>query len=150
MAIHSGLSNLGNTDWNFNSFDLDPDISNDIQQTLTRLIGYNANYDKWLTVPVDAQGRILVSTAQVQGGSPSITSQNVLLATEKLLLSANPGRRAYIIYNNTGFTLNLYFVTGATVFLPIAAGTSYSDDIYLGAVYGQGATSALTVTIVEY
>lgn len=150
MPIHSGLSNLGNTDWNFNSFDIDPDISNDIQQTLTRLIGYNANYDKWLTVPVDAQGRILVSTSQVQGNVPSISTVALLIGVETLLLSVNNGRRAYTVMNTGAVQIQVYFVAASGSSIPLASGGVYTDDLTLGTVYGKSLSANTSVTVIEY
>lgn len=149
--LHSDRNDIGNTDWLFDQFMNDPNISQDFQQTLTRILALDAINGIWKSLQTDQLGRLYVTTQQVQGAIPVITNVNVIAATETLLLSANNNRRAFMVINNGGSLLQLYFNSGTSnPNIPLFPSGVYNDDVTLGAVFAKGVGANVSTIVVEY
>lgn len=143
-------NDIANLDIQLQSFDNNPDIELNIIQAISRLFGYDAANHLWRRIPVDSQGRMLVTNAEVQGSAPTITYFNLAQNTETLLLSTNNSRRSMMIINISVQPFQLYFSTPKANFLNISAGLYYFDDLTLSAVYAFCTTVGCNLRVLEY
>lgn len=131
-------------------FDLDIPISDDIQDTISRVMGYHEAAETFKYLRTDGQGRLLVSSAASAVSTATTTSTNVL-AAGTTLLAENTARRQYIVYNAGAEAIELFF-GNVGVFgngLPLAAGAYFADDIYVGKLTAICAVGPVGVRLVE-
>lgn len=146
----SSRNDIANTDWNLQAFNNNPDIEENIIQALVRMLGFDSANALWRSLLVDNQGRLLVSTAQVQGNVPTI-SRAAVPNSETLILSANPNRRGLLIQSVNNPPCNIYFTTGSTWAISLGTGAAYYDDLTLSNVYAKSANANTAfLIVVEY
>lgn len=126
-------------------------LSDDLQDTLSRLFGWYDAGQFWKKVNVDSQGRLLTSANAGQINAGNISTTVVGLVALKVL-SANLLRRTFLIKND-GVT-NLFFgfdaaVTAVSGF-PLYPGEMYSDDVYVGDIYLISSAANGSVKAIEY
>lgn len=128
----------------------DEDISDNIQQTLSRLLGFDDSNNRFDLVKIDTDGRLLVSSSQTKTDSAN-NSQVAPTTSDITVLAANPDRKQYIIQNVGGVDVYLNFgatvVTGTDMLL--AAGATFIDEIYQGTVTGKTISGTADLRVVE-
>jgi hypothetical protein len=131
-------------------FFITPVVSDDIQQTLSRLLGWDRNSQLWRLVETDVDGRLLVSTdaTKVSVGTNSAVSVGV---ASTAILAANNTRRYFVLYNNGTVPIAIEYDTTAVLAtgLLIPVGGMYSDDGYVGAISGIASVAAQDVRVLE-
>lgn len=121
-----------------------PDISDNIQQTIARLEGWNEATNKFNLLRSDNVGRLLVSLAPPQAPFVNQTAV-VVVAAEALILPANQNRRLYIIQNQDINPIFISYTAGFVIgrMIEVASGTLWSDDLWNGDVFAH-CTAGLT------
>lgn len=127
-----------------------PDVSEDIQQTLARGMFWDAINETWRFAISDSDGRLYVSTDSTKASSGANSAVSVL-NTSTQILAANPVRRYFVIYNNGSAAIAIEYDTVAVLAsgLIIPSGGMYSDDSYVGAVFGISGTTGQDVRVLE-
>jgi len=128
-----------------------PAISEDVQQTLARLMGLDPNNSIFRFLRTDQDGRLLVSATSLQGTSAQ--QPNVTVTTASInLLAANSSRRVFIIQNLGASAIYLGFgITALTTHLQVPAnGGVFIDDHFLGAINAIAASGSNDVRIAEF
>lgn len=112
-----------------------PDVSEDIQQTLARLMGWDYLVEQWRPALTDADGRLMVNTSSLKtdvvtqvggsvgGGSVAVFNNNT---SRKVYWLQATGTGDIYISLSTTFTLS-----SAIKLLP---GAMWIDDVYTGQV----------------
>ena len=125
-----------------------PKVSEDIQQTLSRLLGWNSGTDRFLLVAVDVEGRLLVSQSTTKASTGVIT-RVTLTGSDQLVLNSNDFRRGFRLLNRGATTVKVAFETPiGTSYFTLDANGTYYDDVYSGNVYLNG-TAANVVEVIE-
>lgn len=149
--VQSAFVGFGNTDLLLNPQDLTPTISDNIQQTLSRLMAFYEAGLLFKALRCDVSGRLLVSQAEV---AQSVVSQSAVTVTtsETTILPANVNRKKFLIQNLGSYDIYLYFTTGLAVTsaLVLYAGSTFEDNSYVGIVYGKTSTGSANIRVVEY
>jgi len=125
-------------------------LSDDIQQVLTRLMGWHDGSERFKLVRVDTDGRLYVSTSPTQA-SEATNSLASLTTTPSTVLAANPSRKQYFIYNEGADTVYLAFgstLATTTAFI-VPSGGVMADDIYTGIIVGRAVASTASLRVVE-
>lgn len=124
-------------------------ITNNIQQTLSKITGFDANNALNRLLVCDSDGRLLVSLSPTQTSTGNI-SQLVMDGTTQGALAANPSRKLLTIANRGAAIIKMSFVSpvGASNFFTIPVGGVYSNDRYLGTIFLTG-TIADIAEIIE-
>lgn len=129
-----------------------PDISENIQQTISMLQAWNEALQTFKFVRMDNVGRLLVSFSPPSAPFVSQTNPAVGVAYGQVL-AENQNRRYFLVYHGgTQAAYITYQAAGldATSIL-IPPGSTFSDDLWTGAVYMKTATGlATSVVIWEY
>ena len=129
----------------------DPQISEDIAQTLTRLLAWNSTKDQFELVQLDSQGSLRFSQAPAPVGVGSY-SQATITTTVGLVLAANADRRYFSVFNNGGVAVYVGFDTSVTTstgfVIPIGGAIGYS--FYYGSIFGIVSTGSCDLRIIEH
>lgn len=151
MPTKSYLEGFSNSNLLLDPFTQFPIISDDIQQTLARQLGFDYNLKLWKPFAVDTDGRLLVTTSPTKTGEANNSNADVALVSV-LLLSANPTRKQYILANTGNETVYLTFDATAIAAsgIPLAPDSFFSDDIYTGAVSAIALVGSNNVRIAEF
>lgn len=126
------------------------DVSDDIQQTLDRLLGWYDAGKYWQAVQVDNTGRLLTSPSSVPVTTGTASQKNVTTADIEIL-AANSSRNYWIIKN---FGSDVVYVTlGVTALTttgyPLSPGDQIGDTIYKGSIRGIAASGTQDMRIIE-
>lgn len=138
------------TDLEFHPYVEDPEVSDDIQQSLARLLAWDSANGQWRRLAVDPNGNLNIIVAQNKASSGINTAVSVS-TTATLLANVNTSRKSIVIYNNgpetvfLGYDTNVSFSTG----IPLTSGSAYSDDTYLGSYFGITSSGTSDVRIGE-
>jgi hypothetical protein len=113
-----------------------PDISEDIQQTLSRLLGWYDFDAVWKFIRTDANGRLLVASGSGLASTVNVNNFTPGAAITSVL-AANSSRMKFEI-QNAGVS-NVFVGFGPLLTLAntvlLSPGDVYHDDIYSGDVY---------------
>lgn len=152
------MSDLHTTNDGFNTLDIgvqpylkDIAISDNLQQTLDRLMAFDLPNKTWRTLKSDSDGRLYVTTAPTQTSTAPQSNPTVGVA-QSAILAANPSRKLMMIQNlgsnaiYIGFGNNITTVTG----FQIPSGATFIDDHFLGVVNAISGTAGQDVRIVEF
>jgi len=148
--VKANQDNFGNLD--IASFERNPypEISEDVQQTLSRLLGYDLGNGIYRRLLCDSDGRLYVSTSVTQGAVAVNSAVTVSLASIQLAAANGSRKSIYIqnlganaIYVNYGATASI--VTG----LQIPSGGTFIEDRYLGIITAIALVAGNDVRIVE-
>lgn len=131
------IDGFGRSNADIEPLDPSPDISQNVQQTLARLMVWDYTNHQFKLVASDIDGRLIISMSGVQIN----TAQHGAVfpvAGAFNIRPANVNRRYLVLYNNTGNILYIGFTAGVTaangfMFMP---GTVYTDNIYTGEYWG--------------
>ena len=124
--------------------------NNFIQQTLSRLLGWNQDNKEWRALRVTNDGRLYI-TSQPQTVSTLEYTQVAVDTSAVQIKAANTNRRAIIIKNIAD--TNIYLgsdsaVTVNTGFL-LSPGEALMDELYVGAWYAISDVAGGKVAIIE-
>lgn len=143
------VENFNNTEAQLAPNPLFPTVSEDVIQTLTRLLAQDINNGIFRFLRADQDGRLLVTSSAVQVS----TSQQPVVSVSTVainLLPQNTSRHVFIVQNLGTNPIELFF--GITpVFgngLQVPANGVFIDDHYLGkidAIAGSGSNSTRVV-----
>lgn len=147
----SNTENINNTDLNIVPLVINPDIADQLIQAFVRNFGWDANNKLWRRVLTDTDGRMLVSTSVTQGSSSNQPQINVGTSTVQLL-GINNSRRLVMIQNLGAVPIYIGFGVPATVAggFQIAAGGTFIDDHFLGAINAIAPSGTADTRIVEF
>lgn len=113
----------------------DPDVSLEIAQSLSRLMGWDYTNGLWRPALADADGRLLVSTGAVKTNVVTQASGNVG-GGAVTAVAENPNRKLYWVQaagvGDIYVSLNPTFTLGSAIRL--LPGMMWIDDIYYGTV----------------
>ena len=127
-----------------------PELSDDIQRTLARLLGFHETSAKFKLLLCDTDGRLLVSSSATQASTATNSVQTVD-ATGETLLNDNTSRKQYII-QNLG-TADIYITFGDTpataTGFKLVPDAVFADDVYTGKVTAITVSGSADVRIVE-
>lgn len=128
-----------------------PNLSEDIQQTLARLLGWDYLSFVYRSLIVDSDGRLLVSTSPTKSDSAvnsAVTVDNVGVT----LLANNPLRKSYVIQNLGANIVYVRFGLVPLVATGIAVDTNgvLTDDIYTGIITAITSAGNSDVRITEF
>lgn len=141
---------FGNTDLQLDPYDKKPTISDNIQQTIARLLGWHAASLTYKTILADTDGRLLVSSSPTQSALATSSQANVLLVSVQLL-AANPNRKQYILENLGANPIFLGFGSNAIAAsgFSLPSGGIFADDVWVGAITAIALVGSNDVRIVE-
>ena len=129
------LEGFENTEPVIEPFDRRPEISDDIQQGLDRLLAWDDNNNRFRLVRLDADGRLLVSSGATQTDAVTHSNTGVTFGGVTLI-PANPNRKAFLIRNigtdDIWVKLGLGAVAGSDLLLQVKE--IFIDDLYTGVV----------------
>lgn len=147
----SNVDGFGRTNMGLEPMKLDPQVSEDIIQSLCRDMGFDYQNHEWRALATDLDGRLIISMSGVAINQAIGAAVNMNVAAA-ILLAANPNRRQVLIYNNGGLTFYLGFNNGvlAANGMPMPAGASYIDNIYTGEYWGISPGGACNVRYMEF
>lgn len=129
----STIDGFGLTDFDLTPPERDPSVDENINQTLSRLMGWDRVRHLWRGLSTDQDGRLIISMSGIQTNNAR-QGATVNVPGAYRVIPANPDRRLLLLFNNVGATGYLGFdasVTALTGF-PFAAGAIMRDDIYTG------------------
>lgn len=131
-ANQDNFANLDSGIFNRNPY---PDISEDVQQTLSRSYAYDAGNGINRRILCDSDGRLLVSTSASTSAAANNSQITVSLVSVQLV-AAN-GSRKYLAIENLGAN-PIYIVLGSVALVAtgfqIPSGGIWIEDRYLGAI----------------
>lgn len=141
---------FANTDLQIEGYNAYPDISDNIQQTLARLLGFDANNQIYRALLTDPDGRLYVSTSATQAAS-AVNSQVTVGVVSVALVSQNNSRRSLTIQNLGAAPIYLAYGQAALVAtgIQIPSNGIYIEDRYLGAVNAISSAAGNDVRILE-
>lgn len=150
MTKKSQFNGFGDTEFQIEPYEFNPNVSSDIQQTLSKVSGFNESNRIWKGLRVDPDGRLYVSSSPTQTND-AVNSAASVTTTSTLLLSENPDRRQYIIQNLGSSDIYLMFDTIAVAAqgIKIPSDGLFGDDVYQGAISAICLTGTADVRIVE-
>lgn len=133
-----------------NPYTVDPEVSADIQQTLSRLIGWDYVAEEWRDILVDSEGRILTSTGATVALTATHSSANLLLASV-VLLPTNDDRNSFTIYNNGTDPVEIMYASTAVLGqgIVILPGVLYSENAWSGEVSAISSVTGQNLRIME-
>lgn len=149
--LHTSIDGFNTLDLGLQPYVKDIPISDNLQQTLDRLMAFDVNNKTWRTLKSDSDGRLYVTTAPTQTTIAPQSNPTVGVA-QSAILGANPSRKLMIIQNLGGSPIYLGFgnnITAATGF-QIAPGQTFIDDHFLGVVNAISGVAGQDVRIVEF
>ncbi len=128
--------NFAQSDLQLFPFEPNLEVSDQIQRAVSFGYGWHSTSERWKSILVDADGRVLVSSSATQAASGSF-SNTVVGAAALAVLGENLTRRQYIIQNLGTVAIYLGFTSALTVAngLQIPVNGVWIDDKYVGAVY---------------
>ena len=142
----------------FNQTDIDltpnpilPDISDGIQQTLTRLLIWDDTNQRWARPQLSNDGKLLVETGS--GSVDTAVQATASIGTSSAaVLSTNANRKAAVIQNLSSNTIYLGFGIPATqaTGLALLPSQSFTIDFFTGVINAIAATSGNDVNIIEF
>jgi len=146
------------TEENFNQFGFEntggghkiTPISDDIQQSLARMLVWDYANKQWVLPIADTDGRILVSTSPTKATANN-SSNPTVTTTSAAILSENTSRKQALIQNTGAVSVYLGFGEDATVatgFLLIPDAI-YIMDVWLGSVTAIVSAGTSTLNIQE-
>lgn len=150
MPVKLVTPDLENSAFEFNTRLGNPDVSDNFQQTLARMIAYDSASGLFRFVGMNSDGQLLVSSGASRTNVGN-TSQIDVGITATQLLTENSGRKIFNILNNSGNTIWVDFentVSVATGF-PIASGASWYEETYYGALWAIALSAGNDVRIME-
>lgn len=125
--------------------DFKPSISDGIQQSLDRLMGFDYDANIWRFVRVDGNG-LLYTSASAAAPTAAVQSTGAVIASASLLVAANTLRKRVIIQNTgayaftIGYNITMLFGDGVALY----PGDIWIEDKWLGAMYGYMLVGATT------
>ena len=127
-----------------------PDVSDDIQQTLARLLGWDSNNQLFRLVTVDSNGALFGSIGPQKVTTFVVTAFTVGVAAVQLFIS-NGSRKSLLILNNSANAIFIGPTNGVTTAtgFPLAPGASYSDDLNNGPIWAISAVAGNNVRTLE-
>lgn len=138
---------FGDTDIQLEPPSIFVDISNDIQQTIARLFGWNETQERFLLLNADNDGRLLVSQSTTKTDTGTLT-RITLTGSTQLAIATNDFRRAFRLINTGATSVQVGFITPITTsYFTLVANGTYFDDIYSGNVYINGTASNIVEVI---
>jgi hypothetical protein len=141
---------FANTDLEISSYNPYPEISEDIQQTLARLLAFDILNDRNKSLICDSDGRLYVSTATTPS-NVAVNSAAVVGVATSQILAANGSRKQVTIQNLGTVAVYISYGTPATLATgyQIPSGGSYIENVYTGAINAISSLAAQDVRIVE-
>lgn len=141
---------FANNDLQLDPYERKPKISDEITQTIARLLGWHDTSKQYRSILSDADGRLLVSSSPTQSSAATNSQASVGVASSQLL-AANPLRKQYIIQNLGSVAIYIAFGTAAIVatHFQLPAGGIFADDVWVGAIFAISTLAAQDVRIVE-
>lgn len=142
---------------NFESLELElspfnqlPVVTADIQQTLSRTLGWDESSRLWRRLLLDSDGAIILSSQPSKATTGDNSAVSVLIASTTIL-NANGSRKGFVLRNNGATNVYVSYETPAVaaIAFPILPGETYSDDAYTGALYGISDAAPNDVRVVE-
>lgn len=128
-----------------------PPLTDIVQQTLARLMGWNASSKAFRRVAVDESGRLLISSGQALQGQVSDNSFSAG-ATATIALPSNVNRILYLI-QNTGIN-NIFLGFDSTLSvsngLLIPVNGTWTDELYRGDVWVITTSGSQFIYTAEY
>ena len=134
----------------FNPYDVSPNVSEDIQQTLSRLVGWDIAGEQWRDIIVDSDGRVLTSSGATVATIAAHSNPTVGLVSVALLPS-NPDRNSFTIFNNSGNDIEIQYAATAVLGQGIVLKPSvlFIEDTWSGAVSAISSVAANNVRVLE-
>lgn len=126
------------------------ETNNQIQHTLSQLLGYVEESGKTVLVRTDSDGNLLVN---LEGSSAenATPSKATVTTTVTLIVSSRSGRNNLEVFNEG--TVDVYIADDNTVSTTtgyiLASGQSISFEDYVGALYGITASGSSDVRVME-
>jgi len=138
------------TDLEIEPFERSPDLSDEIAQTLSRLLGWDYVNEIWRRLRVDATGSIGV-VASPSSSAQLECSSVVVAGAADLLIAANSNRRSVRIFNQGADPIVIDDTAGLAVAtgFPLPAGGEWFSDTYRGDIFALVSGSSSTVKIIE-
>lgn len=144
-------ANFETTAFQLSPFEPSPDVTEVIQQALSRLVGWDSEAQQWRFVRVNDSGDLFATVGPEQSASLN-ESVFTVTTTAQIVLAVNASRKKVVFYNNGTQTVYLGGTSGtsSSTGLPLGPGASYTEDIFNGAFYGITSTSTSDLRILEY
>lgn len=149
--MKSNKRGFGNVDIVPDKLFYQPDISEDIQQSLSRLLGWDALNEIFKLLGVDAEGRLLVSSGATKTDTITYTIIEVE-TTATLVVNQNNNRKQYLLQNLSGSVTWIGFDGNVDENLgyKLAVDASFGDDVYVGAIYALNTTGNANLLLIEW
>lgn len=151
MPKKSILQGFNNLYVGLQPYDIEPNVSDDIQQTLSRMQGFDYSGGLWRPLKVDTDGRLSVSTSPTQGAT-GVNSAVSVGTSSTLVIAANASRRQLLLSNQGLQTI--YITFGATAVLatgfPLPSLGGIFLDTYTGVVSAIAGTAGQDLRVVEF
>jgi hypothetical protein len=151
MALHSGKPGFGLTTLDLEPNNALPDVSEDIQQALSRLLVFDTNNNRWVPVTGNTDGALLVTFSAPTSQAPAYGNVLVPVAAG-IIFNANPLRKQLVMEFTTSAECYIGFnalLTVANGFLQ-APGSVLSIDNYTGPIWGIAAIAFQFIRWMEF
>lgn len=148
----SNFNGLAHNELGLDPYTDSPTISEDIQQTVARLEGWNEALQLFKLIRSDNVGRLLVSLAPP--ASPNVSQTTFTInAVEQQVLVPNQNRRIFILQNRGAGVITISYqpALASAQQMQIGSGGTWLEDLWSGSVFATkfGAPDCV-ITIWEY
>lgn len=136
---------------NLQPHNFNPNINDDIMQSLSRLMVWDYENELWRPVRSDSDGRVYVSTGVTK--TKNLTPSQVTVSTSSVLIANENNNRKQILFQNLG-TGNMWITPANPAVvddgIKLLANGTFIDDYYLGAWYAIGDTTNQEMVVMEW
>ena len=141
---------IGNYASGQNPYNNNPDVTQEIQSTLSRLLGFDISAEAWRDLLVDSDGRLLVSTAPTISSSINQFATTVGLVSG-ILIAENVNRKSILIQNLGTVPIYIEYDASASLVggIRIPVDGSYFENAYIGQISAISTVAAQDVRVLE-
>lgn len=128
-----------------------PPLTDVVQQTLARLMGWDEGSKSFRRLAVDSSGRVLTTSGQALNGQVVRTDTTAPAANAAVVLPQNPNRLLYIVQNGFTTQINIGFddTLATTNGIRVPPEGVWVDEVYRGDVWAVS-TANQSIEIYEY
>lgn len=148
----SNFNGLAHNELALDPYTDSPEISEAIQQTISRIQAWNASQNIFRFLQVNNAGQLLVSVATP--AAPVVSQTHILVTdVEAGALADNPLRRAFAVQNQGINNVYISYIVGLADNrkLIVGSGSTWTDETWTGPVYVKcDLTLASDIAIWEY
>lgn len=145
----SSVDGFGRTEFDLEPVKLNPEVTEDIQQTLSRLLLWDRINRRWIAPSANPDGQMNVTFAGVAINNIRYGTIIVPAATGMLFAANNYRRQLIIEVYSTEIYIGFSAATALGNSIRLSAGSVFSIDNYIGEVWGLTGTVPASNAYIE-